>query len=196
MATNNALHRYAIKTLRHFECDMDAYTLGEYPEWRKTISAAAEHEVEDLREVAKDNAEIQKWIFEAKFAPVDIAAEFYRIGEAAKARKEAHRARYHVVYDTEDNCDSYEAGNNLEVAKMSALDTLCDWQTYFKPQGSVAAAWDRMIYNCSVWVSRYNAESGEYEEVWSPSDSDLRKINWVPWSELDEEARRVISEMC
>ena len=110
------------------------------------------------------------------------------------------RMDYQMVYNTEDNTDGlYYA--TLEEAQASAIDTLEQWIieerenwkctdkiddtiTIYEPTKTQKDKWDYMINECYVEVKKYNPDTKEYEDYWSPSDDELREIGWLEWDEF------------
>lgn len=94
---------------------------------------------------------------------------------------------FSVVYDGGSFIDSFCA-STLGDAKAAALDVLLEWECSFHQDNpgklsewseDVQDEWDRMIYECSVFV-----KDGNNEIAWEPSDEDYDFLCWQPYEEL------------
>jgi len=180
------LKAYARKILNDANCNIHAYA-GEQ----------AKYIMDDLKEAFPNGM---------KYPYINVANAIL-----AMSRPEPiHRAPYHVVWNTDDCIDGYDA-DSFGSAKESALDTLLNWmytesETWNFMQddnGSIIPtpteeqieSWDYMIFNCWVEVYKYNPDTDEYEEYWSPSYEDEKEIGWCAWEEkktIDHAAPAVV----
>ena len=53
-----------------------------------------------------------------------------------------------------------------------------EWADLFCPTEDELDNYNYMICSCSVWVSKYNPDTDEYEEYWSPSYEDEAALGW------------------
>ena len=160
------VENYAMQILSENGCDCYTYG-GEY----------AKHVLEDLKEGYPDGME---------FPYVDVANAILTISRPTPIT----RSPYHVTWETDNCCDGFDC-ESFESAKCAALDTLIEWEmeesqdwsfdpeTYkSQPTEEQKENWDYMIYNCGVSVYKYNPQTDEYDEVWSPSEEELDSIGW------------------
>ena len=154
------LKEYARKILADHGCN--EYTYGDTP--ALTI-------LSDLKEGYPDGMQ---------YPYVDVANAIMAISK----RRPIKRATWHVCWDNGSCCDGYET-QSLAQGKQDALDTLIEWMCQEQgtwasdvPTGEEADRWNYMIYNSSAGVSKYNPDTDEYEEYWSPSDRQLERIGW------------------
>ena len=164
------INEYAKKILADAGCD--EYTYG---------GEQSKHVLDDLKEAFPGGME---------FPYVDVANA---ILEMSRPRP-IYRAPYHVVWDTDNCTDAYDAGT-FEWAKDSALETLAEWeaeQAHNYPANirewteKQIEDWDYMIYNCGVAVYKYDPDTDEYEEEWSPDTEDLEGVGWLLYEEMLE----------
>lgn len=165
---NDELKQYALKILTDAGCDLHTYG----GEWSK-------HIMDDLKQAFPDGM---------KFPYIDVANAILSMSTPEQIVK----APFHVVWNTDDCCDEYDV-ESMECGKDSALDTLVNWmceeteEWKFGPDGTPMPteeqieSWDYMIFNCYVYVTKYNPEADEYETVWEPSDEELEDIGWHEW---------------
>ena len=155
---------YAMKILADHGCD--CYTYG---------GAYGSHVLDDLKEAYPDGME---------FPYVDVANAILAISKV----KPIYKAPFIMAFDTEDNSDGIDC-KTLEAAQAMAEDTLIEWMVderncwkdVFHPTEDELNRYNYMICNCSVWVSKYNPMTDEYEECWEPSYEELG------WKELTME---------
>lgn len=86
-------------------------------------------------------------------------------------------SKYKLIYDMEHTIDGIEY-DSFECAKEGAFTILDSWM-FEANADNTTEEWNYMVYNCCVWVEEYDEESGEWEEIWSPSDQELESIGWV-----------------
>ena len=165
------LENYAMKILADSGCD--CYTYG--GEWSK-------HVLDDLKEGFPDGME---------YPYVDVANAILAISRP----KPIERAPWRMIWSNEHSCDGIDCKSFGE-AKNQALDTLLEWaaeesngwaldpETYEPlPTEEQKENWDYMFYNCYTYVEKYNPDTDEYEEYWSPSDEDLERHGLKPFYE-------------
>lgn len=109
------------------------------------------------------------------------------------------KRRWIVVYDMGHTVDSFDC-DTFEEAKNAALYTLITWmidQSYNYPPDyeewneKEISDWNYMINEYSVSVKdRTKNNNEDFEEVWSPSDEEKKKICWLTYDELIEEGRK------
>lgn len=97
---------------------------------------------------------------------------------------------YKVIWDNGDCCDGFEC-DTFEEAEARAWDIYDGWAEdgyYELARGDFSEEaiedWNRMISECCVEIYKYDAETGEYEECWSPSEEDFEKVGPYGWYEL------------
>lgn len=153
---------YALKILSDHGCD--CYTYG---------GENAQTVLNDLKAGYPDGME---------FPYVDVANAILAISRVKPIRK----APWVMVFDTEDTTDGIDF-ESFEAAKDDALETLVKWMIWerqewtagvFCPTEDELDRYNYMICNCSVWVSKYDPMTDEYEEYWSPSYEDEESVGW------------------
>jgi hypothetical protein len=156
-----SVEEYAIAILAEHHCD--CYTYGGVP---------AETILSDLKEGYPNGME---------YPYVDVANAI-----AAISRVEPIvRSPYQMIFDTDSCCDGIDF-ESFEAAKADAEDTLIqwmveersEWEDLFHPNDEELDNYNYMICNCSVWVGKYNPDTDEYEEEWSPSYEDAEALGW------------------
>lgn len=165
------VEEYARKILAEHGCD--EYTYGD---------ESAEAVLKDLKEAYKDGM---------SFPYVEVANAIKRISKPHLIE----RKPFCVMFDTDSFCDGFEC-DSFEYAKDEAIETLIDWmvEEYSNwedddnhiPTEQEKENWDYMIYNCSVYVEKYNEDTDEYEDYWYPSDEELKEIGWVTIDERNQ----------
>ena len=97
------------------------------------------------------------------------------------------KAEYMTVWNAEHCIDSIPQ-TDFEEAKQCALGILNDWandgyQIMIQQDFSddVREGWNEMIEECWVAVYKYNSDTKEYEEFWTPSDEDYEGIGVFGW---------------
>ena len=168
MKTKNIknIKQYALKILKDAGCDK--YTYG--GEYSKNI-------MEDLKEAFPNGME---------YNYIDVANEILRISRP----KPIYRAPYRVIIDTEHSTDGADE-KTFGSAKANVYDGYIEWMTdetlRWKdpehPTEKEKENWDMMIYNCGMYIEKYNPKTDEYEEYWYPSDRELKRIGWKPFIE-------------
>jgi hypothetical protein len=97
------------------------------------------------------------------------------------------KMEYMVVWNTEDCIDGIPE-EDFEEAKATALTILDEWcndgikilqDNDFSDE--VRRGWNEMIENYWVEIQRYNPETKQYEDYWSPSDEDLERVGYFGW---------------
>lgn len=102
-------------------------------------------------------------------------------------------SKWKMIYDMEHTCDGIDC-DSFEEAKARWEDCLTEWMTETEMEHpGDADAWDKMIYNCSAWISQLNEETGEYEEYWHPTYKDEQELGWVEWEQYSK-IRQAIKE--
>ena len=156
------IENYAMKILADAGCD--CYTYG---------GEDAKHVLSDLKEGFPDGME---------YPYVDVANAILSISRARPIARDP----WMVVYDGDSFTDGFGCAS-LDEAKDRALGILVDWAEAERmnwktdpPTEDEIDDFDYMIYNCSVWVEKYNPDTDEYEEYWSPSYEDEKEIGWEP----------------
>lgn len=167
-----SIENYALKILADSGCD--CYTYG--GEWAK-------HIMDDLKKAFPDGME---------FPYIDVANAILAISRPHSIV----RAPWRMVWNTADNCDGagYES---FDAAKSDAEDTLVNWIAdecsrwkSDQPTQKERESFNQMIYDCSVQVDKYNPDTDEYEEYWSPSYEDERLLGWEAIEEFGENKGR------
>lgn len=161
------LKEYAWKILTDHGCDKYTYG-GEY----------SKYVLDDLKKAYPDGME---------YPYVDVANAILEMSRA----KPIYRAPWKVCWDTESCSDGYDC-ESFEQAKASAEDTLIEWMTeqvYSYPvdfkewSKEQIEDWDYMYWNCDVCIWKYDPDTDEYEEYWSPSDDELEAIGWMEYED-------------
>lgn len=155
------VEEYARKILSDHNCD--EYSYGGTP---------GETVLSDLKEAYPDGME---------FPYVDVANAIIAFSKV----KPIKRDPWQMVFDTDSYCDGigYES---FGAAKCQAEDTLIEWmcqergewKDMFCPTDKELDNYNYMICSCSVWVSKYDPDTDEYEEYWSPSWEDEAALGW------------------
>ena len=163
------LKDYARKILADHGCD--EFTYGETP---------GTDILRDLKTAYPDGME---------FPYRDVANAIISI---SKRRLLPAPAKWHIIYDIPEAIDGYDSCC-LAQAKNDAIDTLINWMCEEDikwrdedpnvPNDERVEDWNYMIDSCRVYVAKYNPATDEYEEYWSPSDADLKRIDWVYWKD-------------
>lgn len=163
------VRQYARRILADHGCD--EYTYG--MECGETI-------IRDLKEAYPDGME---------FPYIKVTNAIIAISK----RKPLKRAKYRVLWDTDNCCDAYDC-NSLGQAKADAEDTLINWATEemsgwdgFNPTQKQIESYDYMIYNCSAVVQKYDPNADDYYTIWEP---DYEEIGFLPWEELKKKVRK------
>lgn len=159
------VEEYARKILTEHGCD--EYTYGD---------EKAERVLEDLKEGY----------------PNGMSFQYVEVANAIKRISKPHlieRKPFCVVYETDSFIDGFEC-DTFEEAKDDAIKTLVQWmvdeQSDWKSDNPIEEEkenWDYMIYNCSSYVKKYNADTDEYEDYWYPSAEELEEIGWILYGE-------------
>ena len=155
------VEEYAKKILEDHNCD--EYTYGGTP---------GEEVLSDLKEAYPDGME---------FPYIDVANAIIAFSKV----KPIERKPWMMVFDTDSCCDGIGC-ESFEAAKCQAEDTLIEWmcqergewRDVFCPTEHELDNYNYMICNCSVLVSKYDPDTDEYEEYWSPSYEDEEKLGW------------------
>ena len=169
----NSVEAYALQILAEHGCDCYTYG-GEF----------GKHVLEDLKEGYPDGME---------YPYIDVANAILSISKV----RPITRAPFRMVWDTDTDCDGIDC-ESLGAAKCMAEDTLVEWMVQernewadvFCPTEDELDSYNYMIWNCSVWVSKYNPDTDEYDEVWSPSYEDEEKLGWRELSMEDIEKEK------
>lgn len=168
-----SLEAYALQILADHNCD--CYTYGNCPS--ETI-------LSDLKEGYPDGME---------YPYIDVANAILQISKPRPIK----RAPYRMVWDTDSDCDGIDFESE-GAAKCDAEDTLINWMVEerdlwkdpFNPTEDELDNYNYMIYNCSVYVTKYDPDTDEYEEVWSPSYEEEEKLGWKELTREDIEKER------
>ena len=155
------VENYALKILADSGCD--CYTYGD---------ETAKHLLDDLKEAYPDGM---------KFPYVDVANAILAISRP----RPIYRAPWRMHWDTDDCCDGIDF-ESFGAAKCNAEDTLIEWMTQFRaewedcfcPTEDELDDYNYQIWNCSVSVTKYNPDTDEYEEYWSPSAEEEEQLGW------------------
>ena len=83
-------------------------------------------------------------------------------------------AKYRCIYDGDSFIDGIDC-ETFDEAKYYAEDILREWAT----QAENEEDHDCMVYNCMTWVEEYNEDTGEWEDIWYPSDEFCESIGFV-----------------
>ena len=157
------IEEYALKILSDHGCDR--YTYG--GEFSKYV-------LDDLKKGYPNGME---------YPYIDVANAILSISRPTPIAKD----KYKMVYDTDSDCDSV-GFETFEQAQDDAFDTLHLWMQEEmlsweaeEPTDKQKESWDYMIYNCGVWVEKYNENTDEYEKCWSPTQKELDAIGWTPY---------------
>ena len=162
------LKEYAKKILEDHDCDEHTYG-GEY----------SKYILRDLKEGYPDGME---------FPYIDVANAILGMSTP----EPISRAPWRIVFDTDTDCDGIDC-ESFEQAEAYAIDILTGWaveQTRNYPLNpkewseKQAEDWDYMYWNCVVWVNKYNSDTDEYDEYWSPSNEDYEAIRWMKYEDL------------
>lgn len=157
----NSVEAYALAILAEHNCD--CYTYG---------GESGETILNDLKEGYPEGME---------FPYIDVANAIVQISRV----KPICRAPYRMVFDTDSFCDGIDF-ESFGAAKCDAEDTLINWMAeersqwkdFFCPTAEELDNYNYMICNCSVEVRKYNPETDEYDEEWSPSYEEEEKLGW------------------
>lgn len=152
---------YAKKILADHGCD--EYTYG--GEWGKYV-------LSDLKEAYPDGME---------FPYVDVANAILAMSKV----KPIVRDQWLMCWETDSDCDGI-GFESFGAAKADAEDTLInwmceerqEWKNPFCPTENELDDYNYQICNCSVYVKKYNPETDEYDEYWSPSYEEEEKLGW------------------
>lgn len=163
----NKVETYAMKILSDHGCDCYTYGGSYFP---------PEQIIDDLKEAYPNGME---------FPYIEVANAILAMSKPVPVK----RPKYVMVWDNDSCCDGFGC-ESFGQAKQDAFDTLlqwmCDESSNWKsetPTEEEKDNWDYMIYNCSVHVDKYNADTDEYEEYWYPSEEELEEIGWKLFNE-------------
>lgn len=140
--------------------------------------------ISDLKEAYPDGME---------YPYIDVANTIMKISTPTLIK----RHPYQMVWNTDSCCDGAGYDSLIE-AKESAIDTLVEWMVEsqydwkikmdnnggeigYAPTKQQIEDFNYMIYSCYVEVQKYNPDTDEYEEYWSPSEEDENEIGWRPY---------------
>ena len=159
--TFNSVEGYALKILSDNGCD--CYTYG---------GEHSKYVLEDLKLGYPDGME---------YPYVDVANAILAISKVRPIVK----SQWRVIWNTEDCTDGCDC-DSLEAAKTDAKETLINWMMWeregwkdvFNPTEDELDSYNYMIENCYVYVCKYNPDTDEYEEYWSPSNEDEEELGW------------------
>ena len=166
---------YAWSVLKEHDCDEYTYG-GEF----------SKHVLDDLKEAYPDGM---------KYPYIDVANAILSFSRA----KPIYKAPFMMVWDTDSCCDGIEC-ESFEEAKADAEDTLIEWACEEMrdwngmPTEEQIESYDYMYYNCSVRVDKYNPDTDEYEEYWSPSYEDEKTLGWQEWNDIKETYEAYLKE--
>ena len=153
------VEEYAKKILSDHGCN--EYTYG--GEWSKYV-------LSDLKEEYPDGME---------FPYVDVANAILAISKVEPIKRDP----WIMCWDTDNACDGI-GFESFGAAKCCAEDTLLEWMCWerdewkdpFNPTENELDNYNYMIWNNSVCVKKYNPDTDEYEEVWSPSYEEEKEL--------------------
>ena len=83
-------------------------------------------------------------------------------------------AKYRCIYDGDSFIDGIEC-ETFDEAKNLAEDILSDWAV----QSADDEDHNYMVSNCMTWVEEFNEDTGEWEDIWYPSDEFCESIGYV-----------------
>lgn len=157
----NSVEAYALAILAKHGCD--CYTCG---------GESSKHVLEDLKEGYPDGME---------YPYIDVANAILSISKV----RPIVRAPFRMVWDTDTYCDGIDC-ESFGAAKCQAEDTLIEWmcqergewEDQFCPTEEELNNYNYMVYNSSVSVYKYDPDTDEYEEEWSPSYEEEEKLGW------------------
>ena len=155
------VEEYAKKILADHNCD--EYSYGGTP---------GEEVLSDLKEAYPDGME---------FPYIDVANAIIAMSKV----KPIKRDPWQMVFDTDSDCDGI-GFESFGAAKCDAEDTLVmwmcqergEWKDPFCPTEDELDNYNYMIFNSSVEVRKYNPDTDEYDEYWSPSYEDEENLGW------------------
>ncbi len=157
---------YAMKILADAGCD--CYTYG---------GEEAKNIMKDLKKTFPDGME---------YPYIDVANAILAFSRPEPIK----RSPWKMHWETDSTADATDH-DFYETAKNDAIETLIEWEMELihewkdgKPTEKQIEDWNYMIYNCFTSVKKYNPETDEYDEEWSPSNKELKEILWVPYEEL------------
>lgn len=157
----NSVEAYALAILAEHHCD--CYTYG---------GESGQCVLDDLKEGYPDGME---------YPYIDVANAILSISRV----RPIYRAPYRMVFDTDSFCDGIDF-ESFGAAKCDAEDTLINWMVEernnwkdcFCPTEEELDNYNYMICNCSVEVRKYNPDTDEYEEKWSPDWMEEEQLGW------------------
>ena len=155
------VEEYAKKILADHNCD--EYTYG---------GEQGENILSDLKEAYPNGMD---------YPYVDVANAIIAMSRV----KPIVRSPWMMCFDMESFCDGI-GFESFGAAKCDAEDTLINWmceergkwKDIFSPSERELDDYNYMICTCSVEVRKYNPNTDEYEEVWSPSYEDEERLGW------------------
>ena len=160
-----SLKDYALRILTEHGCD--CYTYG--GEFSKYV-------MDDLKTEYPNGME---------YSYLDVANAILDMSKP----KPIERKPWKMQWDTDSDCDAV-GFDSFDAAKSCAMDTLLEWmaEECHHWNGNVPTEeekenWDYMVYNCCVSVLKYNPDTDDYDEHWSPSCEDLEEIGWKLYEE-------------
>lgn len=155
-----SLNAYAMKVLSDHGCD--CYTYGD---------GKAKKFLEDFKTAYPNGMD---------YPYIDVANEILSLSRPSPI----YKAPFKMIYDMGHTVDSTEH-ECFETAKDEAIETLVEWiverQAMWKsdtPTEEEKESFNIMIDDCSVRVVKYNPNTDEYEDYWSPSYEDENEIGW------------------
>lgn len=162
------IEEYAKKILSDHGCDEYTYG-GEY----------SKHVLDDLKQEYPNGME---------FPYIDVANAILAISRPEPIA----RSPWQMVWNNDSCVDGIDF-ESFGAAEECAEDTLVLWQTHEASNypsdlndwnEEQIEDWDYMIYNFSVRVDKYNPDTDEYEQYWSPSYEDEKAIGWELYEDL------------
>lgn len=155
------IEEYAKKILADHNCDEYTYG-GEYHK----------HVLPDLKAAYPDGMQ---------FPYVDVANAIIAMSKV----KPIVRDPWMMCWYTDSDCDGigFESFGAAQIdAKDTLINWMCEergeWSDMFCPTEKELDDYNYMIYNCSVEVRKYNPDTDEYEEYWSPSWEEEEQLGW------------------
>ena len=145
------LNQYALKILLDNDCD--CYTYG---------NCDSEDVMNDLK-YAYPNGELEYTYLEVANAILSISRP-----------RPIERKPYAVYFETEDNSDGIVA-NTFEEAQEKLNNIYKGW---LEVAPEDIDEYNSMIENCYAEIHKYNPNTDEYEEFWSPDDKYLDALGF------------------
>lgn len=168
------VNEFAMNLLR--ECGCDEYTYG---------GRDSENLMNDLKTQFPNGTD---------FPLVDIANAILAVSRP----RPIVRKPYRVTWENEHSCDGFDC-DSFERAKGEAFDTLLEWMSDESlkwdfddnmtpiPTPEQIDDWNYMIYNCGVYLYKYNPDTDEYDEIedWA-TEAEFEEIGWKELRDLNE----------